>query len=254
VTTAPAAVVLAAGRGRRLRPLTALRPKPLCPLGASTLLDRTLDRLAGLGLAGPEAVAVNAHHLARQVVDHVGDRAQLSVEPDLLGTAGAVGNLRTWLAGRPVLVANGDSYLSGAVDAMLSTWDGERVRLLVVRDPDRADFGPWRFAGLSLLPAADAAALEPRPSGLYETTWAPAERAGRLELVEFHGTFLDCGTPRDYLLANLHDSGGRSVIGAGAVVEGQVERSVVWPRAVVRRDERLVEAVRADGLTVDARG
>ncbi|MDT5037575.1 MAG: N-acetyl-alpha-D-muramate 1-phosphate uridylyltransferase, partial [Micromonosporaceae bacterium] len=59
---AVAAVVLAAGEGRRLRPLTGIRPKALCPVGNVTLLDRALARIAGLGLAGPAAVAVNACH------------------------------------------------------------------------------------------------------------------------------------------------------------------------------------------------
>jgi NDP-sugar pyrophosphorylase family protein len=56
----------------------------------------------------------------------------------------------------------------------------------------------------------------------------------------------DCGTPASYLAANLRWSGGESVIGAAAVVKGSVERCVVWPDAVVRRHEHLVDAIRAD--------
>ncbi|GAB3941735.1 hypothetical protein GCM10027614_27600 [Micromonospora vulcania] len=107
------AVVLAAGEGTRLRPLTERVPKALCPVGNVPLLDRALARLAGLGLAGPGRVAVNACYLADQVVTHVGDRAHLSVEPgDPLGTAGGVANLRDWIDGRPVLVGNADAYLA----------------------------------------------------------------------------------------------------------------------------------------------
>ena len=92
------AVVLAAGEGQRLRPLTALVPKALCPVGNVALLDRALRRVDGLGLS---AVAVNAAYLAEQVVAHVGDRAHLSVEPDgPLGTAGGIGNLKDWIAGQ----------------------------------------------------------------------------------------------------------------------------------------------------------
>jgi hypothetical protein len=67
------------------------------------------------------------------------------------------------------------------------------------------------------------------------------------------GVFFDCGTPPDYLAANLVANDGRSVIGPGAVVEGELVRSVVWPSGRVRRDERLVEAIRAgEHVTVDA--
>jgi hypothetical protein len=64
-------------------------------------------------------------------------------------------------------------------------------------------------------------------------------------------TFIDCGTPSDYLRANLAASGGRTVVGAGARIEGTAERCVVWPGAVVGVDEHLVESIRtAGGLTV----
>ena len=107
------AVILAAGEGRRLRPLTDLLPKALCPVGNVALLDQALARLSGLGLAGPGTVAVNACYLADQVVAHVGDRAHLSVEPDgPLGTAGGVARLRDWINGRGLLVGNADGYLT----------------------------------------------------------------------------------------------------------------------------------------------
>lgn len=249
-----AGLVLAAGAGTRLRPLTSLRPKALCPVANVPLLDRALGALP---LHGPDAVAVNAHHLAQQVVDHVGPRARVSVEqPEALGTAGAVGALREWIAGRGLLVANADAYLAGVdVEAFIGAWDGERPQVLVVPAGDRrADFGGrWLFAGMSLLPWPDAARLPPEPAGLYEVVWRQAEAAGRLGVVRTDGFFVDCGTPSDYLRANLHASGGSSVIGAGARVEGEVVRSVVWPDAVVHRGERLVEAVRAgEDLTVDA--
>jgi len=250
---APAAIVLAAGAGARLRPLTLLRPKALCPVNNETLLDRTLDHVTRTGLTD---VAVNAHHLAEQVVAHVGDRAHLSVErPAGLGTAGAVAYLRGWLADRDALICNADAYLDGDLHPLLTGWSGARPRVLVVSDPMRGDFGDWRFAGASLLPAAFIAALPESPAGLYETVWQAAFARGELELVAYQGKFIDCGTPADYLAANLHASGGSSVVGAGAVVEGQLVRSVVWPQAVVAHGERLVECVRADGgLTVDASG
>jgi NDP-sugar pyrophosphorylase family protein len=252
-----AALVLAAGEGRRLRPLTSIRPKPLCPVNNVPLLELALDEVAALlGPVGPDRLAVNAHHLAEQVARYVGDRATLSVEePTALGTAGAIGNLRGWLDGRSVLVRNTDVWRGAAVPpAFVDDWDGVRPRLLVVADEARADFaGGWRYAGLSLLPWSLAQPLAPLPSGLYETVWHRAEREDRLDLVPSDMAFIDCGIPRDYLRANLAASGGRSVVGSGAVVEGALDRSVVWPGGRVGRDERLVECIRVGAdLTVPA--
>ena len=241
-----AAVVLAAGRGKRLRPLTDLRPKPLCPVNDVALLD------TNLAVAGEvtDAVAVNAAYLADQVVAHAGDRAHLSRETgEGLGTAGAIGKLNPWIDGRDVLVLNGDAWRPGSLRSFVDCWDGERVRLLVVRDEERGDFGPWRFAGASLSPWHAVRDLPAEPAGLYEAVWRDAD----LDLVPWDGAFVDCGTVADYLAANMLASGGASVVGRGAVVEGELVRSVVWPGGVVRRGERLVDAVRTDtGLTVTA--
>ncbi|MBQ0903189.1 NTP transferase domain-containing protein [Micromonospora sp. U21] len=273
------AVVLAAGEGTRLRPLTERVPKALCPVGNVPLLDRALARLAGLGLTGPGRVAVNACYLADQVVTHVGDRAHLSVEPgDPLGTAGGVANLRDWIDGRPVLVGNADAYLADAaappgpdVAALLDGWDGHRVRLLgqPAADPTAPGaFAGHCFTGFSLLPWRLVRDLPVVFSDLVRAVWRPAEAAGALEVIAYPGTFYDTGTPADYLAANLHAAAGgalidpsatvagrcvESVVGAGAQVYGDVRRTVVWPGATVRDGERLHDAIRAgDGRTVPA--
>lgn len=262
----PAGVALAAGAGTRLRPLTTLRPKALCPVGGVALLDRAL---ALLDAVAPD-VAVNAHHHADRIVAHVGDRAHVVVErPEALGTAGALGNLQPWLGGRDVVVVNADAYLTPApgalpadvLGALLDGWDGERCRLLVTAAEGAGDFAldgtPVRYVGACLLPGQLVAPLAAEPSGLFEVLWRPAYEAGRLDLVRHTGTAIDCGTPADYLRANLHASGGRSVIGAGATVEGRIDRCVVWPGAHVGPDERLVECIRAGTrhapVTVDPR-
>jgi NDP-sugar pyrophosphorylase family protein len=241
-----AAVVLAAGRGKRLRPLTDLRPKPLCPVNNVALLD------TNLAVAGEvtDAIAVNAAYLADQVAAHVAGRAYVSREGgEGLGTAGALGRLHDWLDRRDVLVLNGDAWRPGSLRDFVDGWDGERVRLLVVRDEERGDFGPWRFAGASLHPGQAVRDLPATPAGLYEAVWRHAD----LDLVPWDGAFVDCGTVADYLAANMLASGGASVVGDGAVVDGELVRSVVWPGGVVRRGERLVDAVRTDtGLTVTA--
>ncbi|HEX2039878.1 MAG TPA: sugar phosphate nucleotidyltransferase [Acidimicrobiales bacterium] len=241
--TKPVGVVLAAGLGTRLRPLTDLRPKALCPVNDVPLVDVAIERVR----PWVEAVAVNVHADRAQMEAHLAARdVHLSVEDELLGTAGALGQLREWIAGRPVLLANSDAWHRFDLGALLDGWDGERPRLLVVQDERRGDFGPWRYVGSALLPWSDVARLEPVPSGLYERCWKGRD----LDLCATEGPFFDCGTPADYLAANLAANGGRSVIGRGARVEGEVVRSVVWPGAVVEAGERLVDAIRADGLTV----
>ena len=237
------AVVLAAGEGRRLRPLTTLRPKALCPVANVPLVDRAIAAVSPY----VDAVAVNAHHLRDQLERYLAGRVHIGVEePIALGTAGALGALRDWIAGRDVLIHNADAYLTGSLHVLVSGWDGERCRLLVRRDPCAPDFGDRRYVGAALLPWRVIAGLPAAPAGLYELVWRAADAAGRLDLVETDGVAIDCGTPHDYLAANLHASGGISVIGPGAVVEGRLIRSVVWPGAVVRRGERLVESIRAD--------
>jgi NDP-sugar pyrophosphorylase family protein len=240
-TAALAAVVLAAGKGSRLRPLTDHRPKALCPVDNVPLVDLAIARVTPYA----DQVAVNVHHMRAAMVEHLGGRVHLSVEePVALGTAGAIGRLRPWLAGRSVLVVNADAWSTDDLSALVSGWDGERVRLLVVEDPERGDFGPWRFAGASLMPWAAAAALQPEPTGLYEVCWRQLHQGGGLELVPTASPFRDCGTPADYLAANMLATGGRSVVGEGAVVEGSLERSVVWPGGRVHAGEHLVDAVR----------
>ena len=269
-------VVLAAGLGTRLMPLTATTPKALVPVGNVPLLDRAMARVAGAGLAGPESVAVNASYLADQVAAHVGDRAHVSLEPGgPLGTAGALGQLRDWIAGRGVLVGNSDAYLAGLAEppgpdiaGLLDGWDGETVRLLgrPAEPGSRGEFGVWRFAGFSLLPWRYVRDLPARKAELVREVWRPAEAAGELRVIGFRGTYLDTGTPATYLAANLHAAGGgvlvadgatvagtldKAVIGAGARVLGTVTRSVVWPGGYVGPDEHLIDAIRAgDGMTV----
>jgi MurNAc alpha-1-phosphate uridylyltransferase len=242
-----AGVVLAAGRGTRLRPLTLLRPKALCPVGNVALVDAAIERVGAV----TAAVAVNAHHGRAAVEAHLAGRAHVSVEEDtLLGTAGALGRLRPWVGGRSVLVANADAWHRADLSAFVAGWDGERVRLLCVRDPARGDFGDLRYAGAAVLPWAVVASLPDQPAGLSSTVFAPARRAGRLDLAVHDGEYFDCGTPASYLAANLWESGGAPVVGEGAVVEGRVVRSVVWPGSRVRGSETLVDAIRAGALTV----
>lgn len=247
-----AGVLLAAGEGVRLRPLTDIRPKALCPVGNVPLLDRGLARFEALGLP----VAVNAAYLKEQIVRHVGDRAHLSVEPEgPLGTSGGVARLRDWINGRGALVGNADGYLADParepgkdIAALLDGWRGDSVRMLTKPVPpgDTGGFSGRRFAGLSLIPWAYLLRLQEVKADLVRTVWRPAEAAGDLELIAYDGVYIDTGTPADYLAANSHAAGGASlldpdavitapvvssVVGAAARVTAPITRCVVWPGA-----------------------
>ncbi len=226
----------------------------MCPVANRPLVDLALDRIARHVHLDPDHVAANVHHGRWVLEPYLEGRVHLSLEqPQPLGTAGALGLLRPWLAGRSVLVTNADAWLPDPPASFFSEWDGERVRLLCVRDADRGDFGPLRYCGMALLPATAVARLGAQPSGLYEASWRVAWESGALDLVEHGGSFIDCGTPAEYLQANMSASGGASVIGEDARVSrrAKLERCVVWPGARVGREEQLVDAVRATyGVTV----
>src|SRR4051794_39178271 len=122
-----AGVVLGAGAGLRLRPLTSIRPKVLCPVGDRALVDHALDRFAGV----TESLAVNVHFHRALLESPLAGRVHLSLERDEpLGTAGAIGYLREWIDHRPVIVVNGDTYCPSSVGILTDGWDGERVRVL----------------------------------------------------------------------------------------------------------------------------
>jgi len=140
------AVVLAAGRGERLRPLTDVVPKPLLPVLGRPVIERTLDSLAAVGC---EAVAINLHHLGDKIVERVGERfGQMPItysrEESLLGTLGALVKLRDFLSQAEVaLVINGDSLCRWPLKKMVYRHlKGEaRATLLITRRADPEAFG-----------------------------------------------------------------------------------------------------------------
>lgn len=237
-------VVLAAGAGTRLAPLTHLRPKPLCTVGGVALVDLAIERVASVT---PD-VAVNVHHDREAIEAHLTGRAHVSVEEgEALGTAGALGHLRDWVDGRAVVVVNADTWAPGGLEALVEGWDGERVRLALAGDDELL---PTSKVAAALMPWAEVAPLAPEPTGLYEVSWGRLAAARRIDVVGWDRPCLDCGTPARYLHANMTASGGEPVAEPGAVVEGTVERSVVWAGAAVQPGERLVGAIRAPGMTV----
>jgi NDP-sugar pyrophosphorylase family protein len=190
-------VVLAAGRGERLRPLTDAVPKALVTVKGTALIDLAIARLRA---AGVRDIAVNAHYRHEQLEAHLaGQRVHVEVEqPEALGTAGALGNLRHWIDGRDVIVTNCDAWYSEPPPPVI----GAGIRLLAVRTGAPADFDHWLYAGTAFMPWTDVRELNAVPSGLYEVCWRAAWETNRLVVVPFGGRFIDCGTPDDLEAAN----------------------------------------------------
>ncbi|QCQ22939.1 nucleotidyltransferase family protein [Desulfoglaeba alkanexedens] len=129
------AMILAAGLGTRLRPLTWVRPKVLQPLMGMTLLEYWAERLAS---AGFEAAVVNAHHLADRLEAFVHERSwplplHVIREPVLLGTGGGLRNAVSLLGDGPVLAVNGDTACDAALAHLRQVHEtsGAKATLLV---------------------------------------------------------------------------------------------------------------------------
>lgn len=132
------AMVLAAGLGQRMRPITDTVPKPLVRIGGKAMLDHALDRLAE---AGVEQAVVNVHHLAGQIEDHVAGRERPCVKISderalLLETGGGVKKALPLLGTEPFFHVNSDSLWSenghSNIAAMAKAWDAARMNLLLL--------------------------------------------------------------------------------------------------------------------------
>ena len=221
-------MVLAAGLGLRMRPLTRDTAKPLLPLNGRSLLDHALDRL---GEAGVREAVVNAHWHADKVAaavaarDGAAPRIHLQREDELLETGGGVSRALSRLGPAPFAVANGDSmWLDGptpALSRLAAAFDPARMDglLLLVRSaqvegevgtgdflldplgrlrrPKEREVAPYIFAGVQVLtpalfahaPAAGAFSL----NRLYDRAIA----AGRLYALVHDGVWFHLSTPPD---------------------------------------------------------
>jgi N-acetyl-alpha-D-muramate 1-phosphate uridylyltransferase len=144
------AMVLCAGRGERMRPLSDTCPKPLLEIAGRSLLDRMLDRLVGC-----EQVVVNAWHLADRIAEHVAVRSGpppivLSREDELLDTGGGVVHARHHLGDAPFVVCNGDVLITQgnptALDRLAAAWDDAAMDVLMLLQP-RERAGGFRGKG-----------------------------------------------------------------------------------------------------------
>ncbi len=140
------AMILAAGEGRRMRPLTLHTPKPLLRVGERSLIEWQLQKLAAAGI---EEVVINVAYLAQQVIAHLGDEAyglrlRYSREPEPLETGGALNRALPFLAGSPFLLINGDIWTDFPIQSLLQASYAELgAHLVMIPNPahhPRGDF------------------------------------------------------------------------------------------------------------------
>lgn len=219
-------MILAAGRGERMRPLTDSTPKPLIPVAGQSMLERTMDRLIAHGVSN---IVVNVHHLGEQIAGRLSGRAHIIVEDRLLETGGSVRNALPLLGDQPFFVVNGDGLWRERQEPMLGRmegqWDDDRMDALLLIHPlhkvvgreakDRGDFffdrGHLRHRGTAPLAPyvfASVSICSPRlfrdsPEGPFSLLrlWLRAEQEDRLFGIEHDGDWFHIGTPEALTLA-----------------------------------------------------
>lgn len=220
------AMVMAAGLGKRMRPLTATRPKPLVEVAGKTLIDHTFDHLRA---AGVKRAVVNVHYLADQMEAHLKARVkdiEVLVSDErkmLMETGGGLVQARALLGDKPFLCVNSDNlWVDGPIDAiraLAAQWDDAKMDALVLVVPlaranchrGQGDFrldphgrvterrkpgrlAPFVYIGVSIL---SPRVIRDWPEGPFSTNlfFTRALEAGRLWGVVHQGLWFDVGTP-----------------------------------------------------------
>ena len=229
------AMVLAAGLGKRMRPITDTMPKPLVKIAGKTLLDWGLDSLAR---AGVEEAIVNVHYLPDQIVAHVANRRvpKIAISDEreaLLESAGGIVKALPLLGSEPFYIINADTFWidSGqpSLERLSLAWDGSKMDiLLMLTDLDSAT---GHCVGTDFLMAPDgalrrskgdpagliyagAAIIHPRifedaPTGAHSLNayFDTAIAAGRLYGMQMQGHWITVGTPDAIALAEAAVAG-----------------------------------------------
>jgi len=223
--TIDTAMVLAAGLGKRMRPLTATRPKPLVKVAGKPLIDHVLDRLHGAGIT---RAVVNVHYLADALEAHLkrhGKGLDIVVSDErkqLLETGGGVAKALPLIAADTFLVVNSDNlWVDGPVDAirlLASAWDDATMDALLLVVPlarahchnGTGDFhmdaagvlsrrrpgrvAPFVYTGVQLV---SRRLFDGAPDGAFSTNllWDKAMAEGRVHGLVHQGLWFDVGTP-----------------------------------------------------------
>ncbi|WP_066959245.1 N-acetylmuramate alpha-1-phosphate uridylyltransferase MurU [Microbulbifer sp. Q7] len=212
--SAPAAMVLAAGFGKRMRPLTDHTPKPLIPVLGKPLIEYAIERLAQAGVTN---LVINLAHLGGKIRDHLGSGERLGVtiqysaESEPLETAGGISKALPLLGDAPFLVVNGDVWC----DFDFSHWVNNPLpqhcpgRLLMVPNPPHnpeGDFGidqgllsgttkpRYTFAGISYL-RPEILTSYPNARERYGLGEVFAFNEDKMQAEVYEGDWCDVGTP-----------------------------------------------------------
>jgi len=218
------AMVLAAGLGKRMQPLTKTIPKPLVRLRGRPLIDHVLDRLREVGI--PNAV-VNVHYLPELLEAHLAGRTEPAIAISnergaLLDTGGAVARALPQLGGEPFLIHNSDSvWIEGVgrnLERLFRNWDPERMDSLLLLALGSSSIGyeglgdfvmesdgllrrreehrvaPFVFTGVSI---AHPRLFENAPKGQFSLNrlWDRAIERNRLYGMRLEGLWMHVGTP-----------------------------------------------------------
>jgi len=284
------ALVLAAGLGTRLAPLSAVRAKPAVPVAGEPLVRRILAWLAAHGVR--DAV-LNLHHRPASIARVVGDGSDLGVrvrysweQPVVLGSAGGPRRALPIVDADPFLLVNGDTLTdlnpaelladhgrSGAAVtlALVANVEPERYGGAVLDDDGRVTGfvargpgarGSYHFIGVQAASAAVFAALPPdRPmstiGGVYDD-WI-RRRPGSIRGFVCAAAFWDIGTPADYWRTSLaiaaREKRRNALTGRSAEVHpfARVARSILWDDVRIGPDAVLEECIVTDGVRVPGR-
>jgi mannose-1-phosphate guanylyltransferase len=272
------AIVLCAGFGTRLKPLTDELPKPLVPIGDLSILEHAAARLAH---AGFRELVLNVHHLPEAFptyIDRLPIKAQVIHETEIRGTAGGVAGARDYLRSAPILVWNGDIFVDPPLDELLADGApdqfcfgvapralgegtigldarGHVVRLRGERFGEETQSGD--YVGVLALGTATLEAL-PAQGCLFGDGALPRLRAGgTITSVRVTRPWTDAGDPAALLDANLAWLRGRnldSFVAPGAEVAGRVRlrESVVCAGARVSGEGAIERSLLCPGAVAVA--
>lgn len=224
------AMVLAAGFGLRMRPLTLHKPKPLFEVGGRTMLDQALDKLKA---AGVQRAVVNTHYLAEQIEAHLSLRTDMEIiisyEPELLDTGGGIKNALSWFGGKSFYALNADlPWQDGetpSLQRLAEAWDPTKMDacLLLMPTTKARGFGPqgdfmlepkghvWRREAPVPRSHVLLSAQILKPQLFDEVSekvfsnnviWDQVEANNKLFGVVHEGTCYHVGTPEDLATAN----------------------------------------------------
>ena len=280
----PPAIVLTAGLGTRLAPLTLVRAKPAVPVAGIPLVLRLLRWLADQGV---QSVVLNLHHMPDTITRVVGHgdgtalRVRYSWEPTILGSAGGPRSALS-LLGHRFFVINGDTLTDLDLSDLQRTHDqtGTDVTLATTDHLDPSRYGGvevndaglgvrfcpagttcQHFVGVQLVESSvfkDLAEGTPAATigGVYDALLA--DGPGRIATHHVTGRFHDIGTPADYLAASLaiarsegHETaptGSRTRVHPTTVLT----RTILWDDVVIGEHCRLTDCIVADGVELPA--